>query len=68
MCGSIWKDVNIATQGLNNGDTEILFCRYVDTDIKDEKYYIHISIMATTLITLLSKTSIMVLLFDHGIS
>ena len=62
MMGPMWEALNLTAQGLDNGNTELQFWKYVDTDIKDDpsdglynfmNCVISIfSLMATTLISL----------------
>ena len=63
MWGGIWEYLNLTTQGLDDGHPELLFWRYVDTDVKEDlscglynlmnSIISIISLLATTLISLL---------------
>lgn len=68
MMGPMWEALTLTPRGLDDGQSELLFCRYVDTYVNyDPSHWWYnlsntiisnFSLMASTLIRLLSYTSI----------
>lgn len=68
MMGPMWEALTLIPRGLDDGQSELLFCRYVDTYVNyDPSHWWYnlsntiisnFSLMASTLIRLLSYTSI----------
>lgn len=62
MWGGMWEDLSLTTRGLNDGQPELIFWGYVDTDVQDDQsggWYIitknifyKFNLMATTIISL----------------